>query len=118
MTTVKQQLIEALDGLVRHYGSTPRPDSLGAERIRVADLALDRARAEPKTHHREDLVIALEELFDEHYWDCGAGPWKAAERAFKAAISELSCPDICDKSCPCFQDGHQDGLEAQRERVG
>lgn len=62
------------------------------------------------SHKREDLLVALDELFEEHYWDVGADSWKAAETAFKAAQSELSCPDICDTSCSCYQAG----LEAQR----
>ena len=66
------------------------------------------------THHREDLLVALDELFQQDYWLVYEVPWEAAKAAFKAAQSELSCPDICDTSCPCYQEG----LEKQRERVG
>ena len=93
-----------------------------------------------KTHHREDLVIALAELFGWPNHHEGWTEWDVARKAFKAAESELSCPDTCDTSCrcyqegqqshnhcgcdhpncdcPCFQDGYRDGLEAQGERVG
>ena len=94
--------------------------------------------AEPKTHHREDLLVALDELFDGSRFHVGWDEWNVAEKAFRAAQSELSCPDICDTSCRCYQEGaneghstgcnddscacwaagHQAGLEAQRERVG
>ena len=70
--------------------------------------------AEPKTHHREDLLVALDELFDCNNIFEGWDEWDVARKAFKAAESELSCPDICDTSCRCYQEG----LEAQRERVG
>ncbi len=66
-----------------------------------------------KTHHREDLVIALDELFKCDYRAVWPEDWAKAIDAFKAAISELQCPDGCDESCRCFQEG----LEAQRERI-
>ena len=68
---------------------------------------------------REDLLVALDELFSSEYKHHEASDqaydlWKTAEAAFKVAQSELSCPDICDTSCRCYQEG----LEAQRDRVG
>ena len=68
-----------------------------------------------KTHRREDLLVALDELFSSDdatfgRWD----EWGVAKAAFKAAESELQCPDGCDTSCRCYQEG----LEAQRERGG
>ncbi len=68
----------------------------------------------PKSHKREDLLVALDELFSCDFRSIPPDVWLAASNAHGAAISELSCPDICDTSCSC----HQDGLEAQRERVG
>jgi len=63
---------------------------------------------------REALLVALDELFECHFHSIPPETWRAAEAAFKAAQSELQCPDGCDTSCPCYQAG----LEAQRERVG
>ena len=70
--------------------------------------------AEPRTHNREDLVIALDELFACDLRSIPSDEWVVAREAYKAAISELSCPDICDKSCQCYQEG----LGDQQERVG
>ncbi len=130
MATVREEMAEALEAVL-----TPCPPEnhiVGADGVCPecdvevqARLALDRHRAEPKTHHREDLLVALDELFQgfqkspdaqghDDYWNIDPDAWKTAEAAFKAAQSELSCPDGCDTSCRCYQEG----LEAQRERVG
>ena len=128
MATVRDDLILALehtrDVVHRTYctNTVPgvkvaRPPTVGCwkECTEAAD-ALDRARAEPKTHHREDLLVALDELFDCGYghfigplgsWD----EWDKAKAAYEKAQSELSCPDICDTSCRCYQEG----LEARKE---
>ena len=106
--TVREQLAEALEGIARC-------EMYVHPWKRKARRALARHRAEPKTHHREDLLVALDELFDSDVGDVvGWDEWTVAKAAFKAAQSELSCPDICDTSCRCYQEG----LEAQRERVG
>ncbi|TEU01986.1 MAG: hypothetical protein E3J29_00210 [Dehalococcoidia bacterium] len=61
-----------------------------------------------------ELMTALEKLFSCHFRSIPPETWEAAEIAFKAAQSELQCPDGCDTTCPCYQAG----TEAQRERVG
>lgn len=123
MQTVREQLatevLDEIEGYLDRLSNSPRPPKRIYEMRNVLANAriLDRARAEPKTHHREDLLVALDELFEQPYQDIPDYLWEhwaAAQDAFKVAQSELQCPDGCDTSCRCYQEG----LEAQRERVG
>ena len=121
--TVREQLAEALEMCSRERHRARRHKQMGegdtweqcdAGTCLLDRLALARHRAEPKTHHREDLLVALDELFEAGPPVGASDTWRAAEAAFKAAQGELQCPDGCDTSCRCYQEG----LEAQRERVG
>lgn len=126
--TPRKQLEDALEGYIKgvgiaeHLAGPANTYNWRAFACDYRDLLqgiLDRARAEPETHRREDLLVALDELFageyaHHHASDQAYDLWANAHKAFKTAQSELSCPDICDTSCRCYQEG----LEAQRERVG
>ncbi len=110
---VHEQLAVALKGLAsvlrRSYNAFGQRYSLSVSEtnvaLRKASKALERHRAKPKTHHREDLLIALDELFQCDLRSIPPDEWVTAKDAFKAAISELQCPDGCDTSCRCYQEG-------------
>ena len=75
--------------------------------------ALDRHRAEPECDcGYEVLWETLGRLFawEDDPRGIPIGMWSAAYNAFKAVGSKPHC----DTNCPCYQEG----LEAQRERVG
>ena len=96
----------------------PISDEAIVNRVRkIAHTALIHAAApvEPRSgdgfSRREALLIALNELFDCDFRSIPPDEWQAAVVAFQEARSELQCPDGCDTSCPCYQEG----LEKQRE---
>ena len=122
MQTVREQLEQALHDILEANAQVWKDgdnadEAAFNEAIASGEAALDRARAEPEGHvsrQREDLLLALGDLFEADYRSIPDDVWVIARTRFEKSRNELMCPDLCDTSCRCYQEG----LEAQRERVG
>ena len=111
MQTVREQLAEALEMMGEAIGlAAYRKAARDLGRIPVAETAFKHARLALARHYAEP---------EGHCKSAGyLLPCDTSCPCYQEGANESHSTGCNDDSCDCWAAGHQEGLEAQRDRVG